>query len=153
MQVFRNRVLAGSAVALLGVAGLMAQQAPAQAAAPQVRAPYAQGPKRLRAMAKVLDLTPDQLGQARGIFQEAGQSAKPVRMQVRETRSQLQAAIKSGDANQIQQLSSTLGGEQGQLAAIRATSMSKLYKILTPEQQQKLMAFHQAMKSTKKVPN
>jgi Spy/CpxP family protein refolding chaperone len=31
--------------------------------------------------------------------------------------------------------------------------MSKLYKILTPEQQQKLMAFHQAMKSTKKVPN
>jgi Spy/CpxP family protein refolding chaperone len=142
MFLFRSKFVTGTVLTLAAALTLCAQPAKRGHG----------GQRHLRAMAKVLSLTPEQMGQAQSIFQEAGQSAKPLRLQLRDTRAQLQKAIQSGDTNQIQQLSSTQGTEQGQLAAIRATSMSKLYKILTPDQQQKLMAFHQAMKSARRVP-
>ena len=92
-------------------------------------------------MANYLNLTAAQRGQAKTIFREASQSAKPVRQQLRETRQSLQAAIKSGNSDQIQQFAATEGTEKGQLAAIRATAFAKLYPILTAEQQQKLAEF------------
>lgn len=138
MYFFRNKFLIGAAIALLGAMSLCAQSAK-----------RAQGQRRMQVMRTVLNLTPAQVGQARAIFREANLSAKPLRQQLQETRKQLHTAVLSGDAQQIQQLAATAGGQQGQIAAIRATSMSKVYKMLTPEQQQKFTALQEAMKGRK----
>jgi len=139
MKILSSKLSAWTAVAALGAVSLFAQapQAPAQA----------QGRHKLGRMAKYLNLTPAQRAQARTIFREAGQSAKPVRQQLRETRQSLQAAIKSGNADQIKQLAATEGIEKGELAAIRASAFAKLYPTLTPEQQQKLAEFQQSRKA------
>jgi Spy/CpxP family protein refolding chaperone len=138
MKLFSGKLSAWTAVAALGAVSLFAQ-------APQAPIP-AQGRHKLGRMASYLNLTPAQRAQARTIFREAGQSAKPVRQQLRETRKSLQAAIKSGNSDQIQQLSAAEGSEKGQLAAIRATAFSKLYPTLTAEQQQKLADFKHSHK-------
>ncbi len=138
MQIFPTKLFAWTAVATLSAAGLFAQ-APQPAAQPQ-------GRHGLGKMANYLNLTPAQRAQAKTIFREAGQSAKPVRQQLRETRQSLQAAIKSGNSDQIQQFAATEGTEKGQLAAIRATAFAKLYPMLTAEQQQKLAEFQHSRK-------
>ncbi len=138
MQIFSNRLSTLTAVATLGTFSLFAQ-------APQA-ATQAPGRHRLGRMANYLNLTAAQRAQAKIIFREAGQSAKPVRQQLRETRQSLQAAIKSGNSNQIQQLAATEGTEKGQLVAIRATALAKLFPILTAEQQQKLAEFQHLRK-------
>jgi len=138
MKLFSGKLSAWTAVATLGAASLFAQ-------APQAATP-AQGRHKLGRMANYLNLTPAQRAQAQTIFREAGQSAKPIRQQLRETRKSLQAAIKSGNSDQIQQLSAAEGSEKGQLAAIRATALSKLYPTLTAEQQQKLAEFKHSRK-------
>jgi Spy/CpxP family protein refolding chaperone len=139
MKILSSKLSAWTAVAALGAVSLFAQ-------APQAPAP-AQGRHKLGRMANYLNLTPAQRAQAKSIFREAHQSAQPVRQQLRETRQSLQAAIKSGNADQIKQLAATEGTEKGQLAAIRASAFSKLYPTLTPEQQQKLAEFQQLRKA------
>jgi Spy/CpxP family protein refolding chaperone len=67
-------------------------------------------------------------------------------MQLRQTHQSLQEAIKSGNADQIKQLTAAEGSEKGELAAIRANAMAKLYPTLTAEQQQKLADFKQSHK-------
>jgi len=138
MQIFSHKLSAWTIVAALGAVSLFAQ--PPQAGA------RAQGRHKLGRMADYLNLTTAQRAQAQNIFREAGQTAKPVRQQLRETHKSLQAAIKSGNSDQIQQLSATEGTERGQLAAIRATAFAKLYPALTPEQQQKLAEFRHSRK-------
>lgn len=137
MQLFRKRFLAWTAVGALSAASLFAQAAPARHRGP--------GARRMRVLATVLNLTPDQRTQAKAIFQESNQAVKPVRQQLHQDRAALQSAVKAGDNTQIQKLSASIGNEAGQLAAARATAMSKLYKTLTPDQQQKFDALHQAM--------
>jgi Spy/CpxP family protein refolding chaperone len=141
MYPLRSKLLTGAAVTLLATVCLFAQQA---------RREHAQ--QHFQAMAQAANFTPDQANQAHSIFQEAGRSAKPVRQELRQTRQQLRAAVQAGDQQQIQQLTATEGAQRGQLAAIRATSMSKVYKILTPDQQQKLMAFQATRHGGKKAP-
>jgi Spy/CpxP family protein refolding chaperone len=140
MYPLRSKLLTGAAATLLAVVSLCAQ--PARRAHGQ----------RFQAMAAAVNFTPDQANQAHSIFQEAGRSAKPVRQELRQTRHQLRAAVQAGDQQQIQQLTATEGAQHGQLAAIRATSMSKVYKMLSPDQQQKLMAFQAARHGGKKAP-
>jgi len=96
-----------------------------------------------------LNLTTAQKTQAKSIFQDARQSAQPVRQQLQQTRQALRAAVQANDAAQIQQLSTTEGGEMGQLTAIRSSAMAKVYQILTPDQQQKLAEFQQARKAAR----
>lgn len=132
MQNFSSKLSAWIVVAALGAVSLFAQAPPAGA--------QAQGRHKLGKMANYLNLTTQQ----RTIFREAGKSAKPVRQQLRQTHESLQAAIKSGNSDQIQQLTATEGTEKGQLAAIRASAMAKLYPTLTAEQQQKLAEFQHA---------
>jgi Spy/CpxP family protein refolding chaperone len=138
MKFLSNKIFIWTAVSALGAVGLFAQ-------APQTTA-QAKGGHKLARMANYLNLTTAQRAQAKTIFHEAGQSAKPVRQQLRETRQSLQAAIKSGNSDQIQQLTATEGTEKGQLSAIRATAFAKLYPTLTPEQQQKLAEFQHSRK-------
>ena len=96
-------------------------------------------------MAAALNLTDAQQTEMKSIFAEARQSSQPVRQQLRQTRQALDAAVKADDSAQIQQLSATQGAQMGQLAAIRATANAKMFKILTPEQQQKLSTLKASM--------
>jgi Spy/CpxP family protein refolding chaperone len=118
MQILSRKLFTWTAMAALGTVGLFAQ------------APHGH-------MARYLNLSTEQ----RAMFREARKSAKPVRMQLRQTHQSLQEAIKSGNADQIKQLTSVEGSEKGELAAIRANAMAKLYPTLTAEQQQKLAEF------------
>ena len=135
MQVLDKKIGAWMAVAALGTAGLFAQTPPPARHHQQGR------------FAQELNLTDAQKTQMKSIFQAARQSAAPVRQQLQQTRQSLQAAVKAGDSNQIQQLSATEGTEMGQLTAIRASARAQMFKMLTPEQQQKLSTLQAAMHS------
>ena len=131
MKVFRKQLLAFAAVAALATGSMFAQAGPRG---------HGQG---LAKLTSALNLTPDQQNQTKAIFQESRQSSKQVRQQLRQTRKDMQAAITSGNTDQINQLAATQGGEMGQLSAIRATAVSKMFKILTPDQQQKFLSMRQ----------
>jgi Spy/CpxP family protein refolding chaperone len=89
-------------------------------------------------------LTDSQKAQAKGVFQQARETAKPVHEQLMATRKSLRAAIQSGNTSQIQQLSATEGQEMGQLMAIRGSAVSKIYQTLSSDQKQKLAEIQQA---------
>jgi protein CpxP len=112
--------------------GMALAQATAPAPAPQ-RAP---GMVRQRMM-QALNLTDDQKAQAKSIFQQARQSAQPVREQLKQNREALAAAVKVNDTAQIQTLSTQQGNLRGQLLAIHSEAMAKFYSTLTPDQKAK----------------
>ena len=89
-------------------------------------------------------LTDSQKTQAKSVFQQARQTAKPVREQLMATRKSLQAAVQAGDSNQIQQFSATEGQEIGQLMAIRSSAFSKVYQTLSSDQKTKLAEIQQS---------
>jgi Spy/CpxP family protein refolding chaperone len=134
MQVLSKKMGAWMAVAALGTASLFAQTPP------PARHNHQHG-----RLAAALNLTDTQKTQMKSIFQSARQSAQPVRQQLKQTRQSLQAAVKAGDSNQIQQFAATEGTELGQLAAIHASARAQMFKMLTPEQQQKLSTLQPAM--------
>ncbi len=135
MQSLTKKFAAFSAVAVLGTASLVfAAQSPRH---------HARGADRMGgALASVL--TDAQKPQAKSIFQEARQSAQPIRQQLMETRKSLRAAIQANDTAQIQQLSATEGNEMRQLKAVHSAAFAKVYQMLTPDQQQKLTALQQS---------
>ena len=137
MSTFRTKFAAWTAVAALGAASLLsAQTAPAAGS-------HRHG--RMGAfLSSYLNLTPAQQAQQKSIFQEARQSAMPVRQQLKQTRQSLRAAIQTNNVAQIQQLATTEGSQVGQLAAIRGEAMAKAYQILTPDQQQQLAKLQQS---------
>ena len=99
-------------------------------------------------MGAALGLTDAQKSQAKTIFQNSHQIARPVADQLRQDRQALQAAIQAGKSDQeLQQLAAAQGADIGKLAGIRASAAAKFRAILTPEQQQKL----DTMKSTRRA--
>jgi len=95
-------------------------------------------------IAQELNLTDAQKQQARTIFQQACQSAQPVRQQLKQNRQALTAAAKAGNSDaDIQKLSTEQGSLLGQLVAIRTESASQFYQMLTPEQRAKADQMHQ----------
>ena len=138
MQVLSKKLGAWMAVAALGAAGLFAQTPPSERHSPR----HGQFGAR---MAAALNLTDAQQTEIKSIFAEARQSSQPVRQQLKQTRQALDAAVKADDSAQIQQLSAAQGAQMGQLAAIRATAKAKMFKILTPDQQQKLSTLKASM--------
>jgi Spy/CpxP family protein refolding chaperone len=142
MKTFRNNFAAWTGIAILGTS-LGAASLFAAETSP------AGGPRHGRhgAFLSSLNLTPAQRAQEKSIFQEARQSAQPLRQQLRETRQSLRAAVQAKNTAQIQQLAQTEGSELGQLMAIRSTAMAKVYQTLTPEQQQKLNDLQRARKA------
>jgi Spy/CpxP family protein refolding chaperone len=133
------------AVAALGTASLFAQTPP------PARHSQRQG-RSGAVMAAALNLTDAQKSQMKSIFQEARQSSQPIRQQLRQTRQSLNAAVQAGNSDQIQQLSATEGTQLGQLAAIHASARAKMFKMLTPEQQQKLSTLQAAMHGHRHAP-
>jgi Spy/CpxP family protein refolding chaperone len=147
MKTFRNNFAAWTAIAVLGTS-LGATSLFAAETSP------AGGHRHGRhgAFLSSLNLTPAQQAQEKSIFQEARQSAQPLRQQVRQTRQSLRAAVQANDTAQIQQLATAQGSELGQLMAIRSTAMAKVYQTLTPEQQQKLAALREARHAGHRAP-
>lgn len=105
---------------------------------------FAQAPKQkaVRAVPVVeqisqrLNLTDDQKQQARQILVASARDSRGLHRQIRDTRSALvQAAKTAGSDAQIDKLSAELGTLTTQATAIRMKTFSKLYAILTPEQQ------------------
>ena len=87
---------------------------------------------------QVLNLTDTQQEQARKIFQQARQSAQPIREELKQGREKLTAAAKAGNSeSEIQKLAAEQGRLLGKLIAIRTEAHSKFYQLLTPEQRVK----------------
>lgn len=143
MKVCSSKIGAWLAVTALGTASLFAQ-------APPSGRHFERNGRFGAVMSTYLNLTDAQKTQMKSIFQDARQSAQPIRQQLRQTRESLQAAVKAGDSAQIQQLATTEGNELGQLAAIRASAHAKMYKMLTPEQQQKMSTLQTAMHGSRR---
>ena len=142
MKLFPHKTAAFAAVVALGATSLFAAQT--------TPAPFhGRRGRRGAFLGNYLNLTTAQKTQAKSIFQDARQSAQPVRQQLQQTRQAMRAAVQANDAAQIQQLSTTEGGEMGQLTAIRSSAMAKVYQILTPDQQQKFAEFQQARKAAR----
>jgi periplasmic protein CpxP/Spy len=133
---FRDKFAAWSAVAVLGAASLFAAETSGQGS-------HRHG-GRGTFFGTQLGLTDAQKAQVKSIFDDARQSGQPVRDQLKQTRQSLRTAVQANNTAQIQQLSTVEGGQIGQLAAIRGAAMAKVYQILTPDQQQKLVALEQA---------
>ncbi|MGA2598754.1 MAG: Spy/CpxP family protein refolding chaperone [Bryobacteraceae bacterium] len=98
-------------------------------------------------MAAYLNLTPDQQAQAKAIRAQAREAAAPIREQLKQSRQALQAAIKSGNDAQIDQITQAQAPLMAQAAAIRAHAFEKFYATLTPDQKAKADSMHQFFKS------
>ena len=140
------------AAAIAALAGGMAfaqtqpkTEPPAPAEAHQGRRAATHG--RLEHLAQALNLTDSQKQEARTIFQQARESARPVRQELRQNREALTAAAKAGNSNaEIEKLAGNQGRLLGQLAAIRTEASAKFYQILTPEQRAKAGQMHQQLR-------
>ena len=98
----------------------------------------------LEHIAQALNLTDSQKGQARTIFQQARQSAEPVRQELKQNRETLAAAAKAGKSeSDIQNLANERGRLLGKLVAIRTVASAKFYQILTPQQRVKADQMHE----------
>ena len=132
MKVLSKKFAAFTAVAALGAGSL-------------VFAAETHNPRHFRRNGALMQVLNDsQKAQAKTVFQQARESAKPIRQQLMETRKSLKAAVQSGDTDQIQKLSATEGNEMGQLMAVRSSAFSKVYQTLSPDQKQKLSELQQA---------
>ena len=94
-----------------------------------------------RHMARIgqeLNLTDAQKQQAKTIFQQARETGKPVREQLKQNREALASAVKAGKGDaEIQQLATKQGQLLGEMTAIRTEAFAKFYNTLTPEQRTK----------------
>ena len=127
-----------------GMAFAQAPTAPAQPASSYE--PFARRAAVRHRLLEELNLTDAQSEQAQSIFQQAKQSARPVRQQLKQNREALAAAVKANDAAQIRQLSQAEGNLMGQLIAVRAEAKAKFYNTLTPEQKAKADQMHQMIR-------
>ncbi len=127
-------------VTLAALGAMMAGIALAQPAAP---APAKLKARLMKRMIQTLELTPAQKQQAKSILQNTRQQAQPLAQQLKTERQSLNAAIRSGDSAQIQQLSTAMGTLQGQLLGIRSAGRAQFYGLLTPDQKAKAAAFEQ----------
>ncbi|MBZ5584489.1 MAG: Spy/CpxP family protein refolding chaperone [Acidobacteriia bacterium] len=138
----RNIMQFASAAAL--AAGMAFAQAPATQTPPAK--PGIMRHAMRKRMMKNLNLTDAQKQQAKDIFQQARQTAKPVRDQLKQDRQTLATAVKNNDTATINQLATAMGPLQGQLTAIRSGAAAKFYSILTPDQKAKADQMHQRAK-------
>jgi Spy/CpxP family protein refolding chaperone len=141
--------IAGASVLAAGMA--LAQSTAASNAAPNTATPnsgehswrHGQPGSMVDRLSAKLNLTDAQKQQAKTIFANARQTAKPVRDQLKQDREALRAAAKSGaPESQIDQLANKMGPLMAKETAIRAKAFEKFYSILTPAQQAQLDQMH-----------
>ena len=100
------------------------------------------GRRGMGRLSQQLNLTPDQQRQVRSFFEQAKEAAKPVRDQLRQQRTALEAAVKANSEQQIEQVTHQNAELKAQLQAIHAKSMAKVYSILNADQKTKFDAIH-----------
>jgi Spy/CpxP family protein refolding chaperone len=146
----RHSFLKSAGLAALTAGIVLAQGAVgsnSQPGAPNVQEGRRNLTGHLERMAQALNLTNTQKDQARVIFQQARQSAEPIRQELRLNREKLTAAAKADkSAGEIQKLAAEQGRLIGQLVAIRTEASAKFYQILTPEQRVKADQMHEEFK-------
>jgi Spy/CpxP family protein refolding chaperone len=131
-------------------AGITFAQGPSSDPQPGAMSPNEGRPDAMRRhmdldqMAQALNLTDAQKEKARTIFDQAKESAAPLREELRQNREKLSAAAKmaNNDAD-IQKLATEQGRVLGQLIAIRTEASAKFYQILTPAQRVKHDQMHE----------
>src|SRR5574340_184755 len=135
-----NRLM-GIPVAAALAAGMLFAQTPAPAPPPGPgRHHQGQAGDRtghLDRMAQFLNLTPQQQEQVKAIFDQAKQSATPIQQQLKQGRETMFNAAKAGNDASVDSAATSQGVLIGQLMAIHAKAMGKVYQLLTPEQKQK----------------
>lgn len=92
---------------------------------------------RVDRLAQRLSLTDAQKTQATKIFTDAQTASQPIITSIQDNHTSLRDAVKKNDLGAIDQLSSTIGGLNGQLTSIQAKADAAFYAILTPDQQSK----------------
>jgi Spy/CpxP family protein refolding chaperone len=142
----KNNLIRFGTVAAMA-AGLAFAQAPAKAP-PQLPPGHPMAQRRgefQERMMQELNLSATQREEAKAIFQQARETAKPVRGELRQNREALYAAIKANDTAKIHSLSVTQGELMAKLTEIRSGARAKFYSKLTPEQRTKADQMHQQM--------
>jgi len=118
---------------LAAVALFAAPALPAQVSPPAAQ-PAQRGHLRPSGIIQSLGLSNAQKQQARSIFQQARETAQPLRQQLVQNRQMLHDTIKNGNAPGIQPLAAEQGNLRGQLIAIRAEAWNRFLNLLTPDQ-------------------
>ncbi|MGA2327302.1 MAG: Spy/CpxP family protein refolding chaperone [Bryobacteraceae bacterium] len=90
-------------------------------------------------LAGYLGLTDAQKAQAKTIFDNAKAAAQPIRTEIQQARTNLNAAIKAGQP--VDAPAAAVGNLFGQLTAIQAKAREQFRAILTPDQLTKLDQF------------
>jgi Spy/CpxP family protein refolding chaperone len=93
--------------------------------------------RRVQMLTRWLDLTADQQTQATAIFTNSANAGQDARTKMQDARTQLAAAIKANNIGTIDQISTTIGGLEGQLTGIQAKADASFYAILTVDQKAK----------------
>jgi Spy/CpxP family protein refolding chaperone len=106
---------------------------------------FAQGPPpmggqdmskmRIRFLTRQLNLSDEQAAKATKIFDQSSTDSQTLRSSLQSNRTELQAAVKKGDAEAIDQLAAANGKITGQILAIESKADAAFYAILTAEQQ------------------
>jgi Spy/CpxP family protein refolding chaperone len=94
-------------------------------------------------MMQQLNLSDSQKAQAKTIFQDAREKAKPLVEQLRQDRQAMNEAVKANDTARIRSLAAKEGKTSGELTAIRSEAKAKFYSTLTSEQRTKADQLHQ----------
>jgi Spy/CpxP family protein refolding chaperone len=133
-------------------AGMIFAQAQAPAQAQTAQSNQSKPATNHHAMARhrmfqQLNLTPAQKEHAKAIFQQARDTAKPVRDQLRQNREAIAAAVKADNKAQIEQLSAERGKLVGQLTTSRTEAMARFYRELTPQQRAKADQIHNRLQA------
>ena len=129
-------------------AGLVLAQAPATGTQPAPgKRTFAHPMFGHEQMMKDLNLTPAQEQQAKTIFGDAREKARPIRQEMQQNREALHTAMKANNTAQIERLATQQGTLSGKAIAIRTEAMAKFYATLSPEQRAKADQSFERMKS------
>lgn len=150
-----KRQLMKLAVVGTAAAGMIFAQAQTPAQAQNSQPKHSTVAKNHRATARhrmlqELNLTQAQKDHAKAIFQQARETAKPVRDQLHQNRVAMAAAVKADNKAQIDRLSAERGKLVGQLTTARTEAMAKFYRELTPQQRAKAEQIQQRFQARMK---
>lgn len=95
---------------------------------------------RVTQLTSQLSLSSTQASQASTIYTNAATAAAPLQAQMHTYRSALQAAVKSGNTETIEQTAASIGATMGQIMAIQSKADAAFYLTLSASQQTTLNA-------------
>lgn len=140
----RNIFAVAATVVGLAVIPVTAQKA--QDSATGEHAKHGRHGRFLGRSAAALNLSDAQKATAKQLFADARQQSEPLMQQLKQVRTDLEAAVKANNTAQISTLTARQGQISGQLAEIRTKAMASFYAQLTPEQKAKADELHGKMR-------